>query len=102
MQAQGEIAEFIKSDENLPAGSSFQVLMIGSDHIREYLDNWQLHRKGSIFAELASRRAKFLEKKAREEGNIKDVVLLISITIPTLDIDINEMLQRRDVLQDNI
>ncbi|QCS24397.1 conjugal transfer protein TraC [Rickettsia parkeri] len=103
LQAQGEIAEFLKSDENLPVGSSFQVLMIGSDHIREYLDNWQLHRKGSIFAELASRRAKFLEKKAREEGNIKDVVLLISVTIPILDIldiDINEMLRRREVLQE--
>ncbi|WP_341789766.1 TraC family protein [Rickettsia endosymbiont of Polydrusus tereticollis] len=100
LQAQGEIAEFLKSDENLPAGSSFQILMIGSDHIREYLDNWQLHRKGSIFAELSNRRTKFLEQKAKEEGNIKDVVLLISVTIPTLTIDINEMIRRREVLQD--
>lgn len=100
LQAQGEIAEFLKSDENLPAGSSFQILMIGSDHIREYLDNWQLHRKNTIFAELSSRRTKFLEQKAKEEGNIKDVVLLISVTIPMLTIDINEMIRRREVLQD--
>ena len=74
--------------------------MIGSDHIREYLDNWQLHRKNTIFAELSSRRTKFLEQKAKEEGNIKDVVLLISVTIPMLTIDINEMIRRREVLQD--
>lgn len=98
--AQGEIAEFIKSDENLPAGSSFQVLMIGCDYIKEYLDNWQSHRKGGIFSELSNKRAQFLQDKATEEGNIKDIVLLISVTIPKLKIDINEMLRRKEVLQD--
>ena len=100
MQAQGEIAEFIKSDENLPAGSSFQVLMIGCDHIKEYLDNWQSHRNSGIFAELSHKRAKFFQEKATEEGNIKDIVLLISVTIPTITIDINEMIRRKEVLQD--
>ncbi|WP_103896859.1 TraC family protein [Rickettsia fournieri] len=98
--AQGEIAEFIKSDENLPAGSSFQVLMIGCDHIKEYLDNWQSYRKCGIFAELSHKRAKFFQDKATEEGNIKDIVLLISVTIPILTIDINEMIRRKEVVQD--
>jgi conjugal transfer ATP-binding protein TraC len=102
VQAQGEIAEFLKNDENLPAGSSLQVLMIGSDHIEHFLTNWQLHRKGEIFIELAKKRTGFLQKKAKEEGTVKDIVLLISVTIPTLslNIDINEMVKRKECLQD--
>lgn len=101
MQAQGEIAEFLKNDENLPTGSSLQVLMIGSHHVEHFLTNWQLHRKGEIFARLATKRAKFLQQKAEEEGTVKDVVLLISVTIPTLDINIDDMVRRREVLQDS-
>lgn len=67
VQAQGEIAEFLKNDENLPAGSSLQVLMIGSDDIEHFLTNWQLHRKGEIFIELAKKRAEFYRKKLKRE-----------------------------------
>ena len=45
VQAQGEIAEFLKNDENLLDGSSLQVLMIGSDDIKHFLTSWQLHRQ---------------------------------------------------------
>ncbi|WP_341752546.1 MULTISPECIES: TraC family protein [unclassified Candidatus Tisiphia] len=102
VQAQGEIAEFLKNDENLPDGSSLQVLMIGSDDIEHFLTSWQLHRKGEIFIELARKRTEFLQKKAQEDGTVKDVVLLISVTIPTLkhNIEINEMIRRREGLQD--
>ncbi|KJV54857.1 F pilus assembly Type-IV secretion system for plasmid transfer family protein [Orientia chuto str. Dubai] len=56
---QAQIAEFLKNDENLPAASSLQVLMIGSHHIEHFLNNWQSYRKGKIFVELAKRRAEF-------------------------------------------
>ncbi|KJV54764.1 F pilus assembly Type-IV secretion system for plasmid transfer family protein [Orientia chuto str. Dubai] len=78
---QAQIAEFLKNDENLPAESSLQVLMIGSHHIDHFLNNWQSYRKGNIFVELAKRRAEFLHDRAQNTDMIKDTVLLISVTI---------------------
>ncbi|HJD59275.1 MAG TPA: conjugal transfer protein TraC, partial [Rickettsia endosymbiont of Omalisus fontisbellaquei] len=99
LQAQNEIEEFLKSEENLPAGSSMQVLMIGSSRIDEFLINWQSYRRGEIFCELAKKRVEFLRQKAIEEGTIKDIVLLISITVPSLNADLNEMDSRREALK---
>ncbi|KJV71725.1 TraC family protein [Orientia tsutsugamushi] len=100
VSAQNEIAEFLKSDENLPAESSLQVLMIGSNNIEHFLSNWQSYRKGEIFIELANKRTEFLRDQAQKVGSIKDVVLLISVTIPNLNANIDDMIRRRDALKD--
>ncbi|BAG40210.1 putative conjugative transfer protein TraC [Orientia tsutsugamushi str. Ikeda] len=97
---QNEIAEFLKSDENLPAESSLQVLMIGSNNIENFLSNWQSYRKGEIFIELANKRTEFLRDQAQKVCSIKDVVLLISVTIPNLNANIDDMIRRRDALKD--
>ncbi|KJV80649.1 F pilus assembly Type-IV secretion system for plasmid transfer family protein [Rickettsia hoogstraalii str. RCCE3] len=68
LQAQGEIAEFLKSDENLPAGSSFQILMIGSDHIREYLDTGSYIEKIQSLLSLAVEEQNF---RAKSKGRGK-------------------------------
>lgn len=101
VQAQGEIAEFIKDEENLPADSSLQVLMIGSNRIENYLDNWQQYRKEELFAEMARKRTEFLTKKA-EEGIVKDVILLISVTVPSSSANLDEMISRRESLQNTL
>ncbi|QES95914.1 TraC family protein [Orientia tsutsugamushi] len=100
VSAQNEIAEFLKSDENLPAESSLQVLMIGSNNIENFLSNWQSYRKGEIFIELANKRTEFLRDQAQKSGSVKDVVLLISVTIPNLNANIDDMIRRRDALKD--
>ncbi|KJW06080.1 F pilus assembly Type-IV secretion system for plasmid transfer family protein, partial [Orientia tsutsugamushi str. UT144] len=69
VSAQNEIAEFLKSDENLPAESSLQVLMIGSNNIENFLSNWQSYRKGEIFIELANKRTEFLHDQAQKVGS---------------------------------
>ncbi|WP_341756991.1 MULTISPECIES: TraC family protein [unclassified Candidatus Tisiphia] len=98
VQAQGEIAEFLKDEENLPSGSSLQVLMIGSDQINHFLDNWQFYRREEIFYNLAKRRTDFFRLKAKE-GIVKDVVLLISVTIPAMQVDLDAMERRREILK---
>lgn len=101
LHAQGEIAEFLKDEENLPAGSSLQVLMIGSDQIEHFLNNWKSYRHGEIFEELASKRAEFFRKKAKE-GVVKDVVILISVTIPAIKVDTDDMERKREVLRNTL
>ncbi|KJV71482.1 F pilus assembly Type-IV secretion system for plasmid transfer family protein [Orientia tsutsugamushi str. TA763] len=66
VSAQNEIAEFLKSDENLPAESSLQVLMIGSNNIENFLSNWQSYRKGEIFIELAIKEQNFYVIKLKK------------------------------------
>ncbi|KJV70703.1 F pilus assembly Type-IV secretion system for plasmid transfer family protein [Orientia tsutsugamushi str. TA716] len=66
VSAQNEIAEFLKSDENLPAESSLQVLMIGSNNIEHFLSNWQSYRKGEIFIELANKEQSFCVIKLKK------------------------------------
>ncbi|KJV75058.1 F pilus assembly Type-IV secretion system for plasmid transfer family protein [Orientia tsutsugamushi str. UT76] len=100
ISAQNEIAEFLKSDENLHAESSLQVLMLGSNNIENFLSNWQSYRKGEIFIELANKRTEFLHDQAQKSGSIKDVVLLISVTIPNVNANIDDMIRRRDALKD--
>ena len=80
--AQGEIDDFLKEDDNLPNGSSLQVLMIGWNDIDYHLTNWANKRKGEVFCELAKKRSAFLSKQAKEQGVIKDTILLISVTVP--------------------
>jgi len=102
LQAQSEISEFLKEEENLPAGSSFQVIMLGTSHIREYLHHWESLRRGEIFQTLAKKRTEFLQKKASSEGLIKDVIVLIAITVPTKSQQpdfLSDMERRRDVLR---
>lgn len=102
LQVESEVSEFLKEEENLPAGASFQVLMVGTQNIDKYLNYWVLKRKGEMFQHLAKRRAAFLQKSAREEGVIKDVFLLVSLTIPTLNPKeslIADMEKRRDTLK---
>ena len=101
MQEQGEISEFLKEEDNLPQGAAFQVMMIGTSHIDGYLNYWRSVREGEIFQKLAKRRTDFLKKIAVDSGTIKDVYLLIAITIPTKNANaemIAEMQRRREVL----
>lgn len=101
MQEQGEISEFLKEEDNLPQGAAFQVMMIGTSHIDGYLNYWRSVREGEIFQKLAKRRTDFLKKIAVDSGTIKDVYLLIAITIPTKSANaemIAEMQRRREVL----
>ncbi|KJV51967.1 F pilus assembly Type-IV secretion system for plasmid transfer family protein, partial [Orientia tsutsugamushi str. Karp] len=65
-----------------------------------FLSNWQSYRKGEIFIELANKRTEFLRDQAQKVGSIKDVVLLISVTIPNLNANIDDMIRRRDALKD--
>lgn len=98
LQAQSEIAEFLKDEDNLPCGSSIQVLMIGTDQIDHFLDNWLKFRTEDIFKTLAEKRVEFFKKKAKE-GLVKDVVILISVTIPDVKAEIEDMERRRDILK---
>jgi conjugal transfer ATP-binding protein TraC len=100
LTAQSEIAEFIANRENLPDGSSLQVLSVGSNDVRFLLNRWQSERSGNgkIFEDLASRRCQFLQEKAREEGVVKDSHLLISVTVPEMNTCIIAMERRRESL----
>jgi conjugal transfer ATP-binding protein TraC len=101
LQAQGEVAEFLKEEDNIPAGTSLQVMMLGSSDIDPYLDHWSSKRTTDIFKTLAAKRTKFLARRAKEQGTIKDMSLLISLTVPTKntsDEQIIDMQRRRDVL----
>lgn len=97
--AEGEIADFIANSENLPNGSSIQILMIGSSDISFLLNRWKNERKGEVYVEMAKRRCDFLQAKAKTEGLIKDSHLLISVTVPDLETDILAMEQRREALK---
>jgi conjugal transfer ATP-binding protein TraC len=99
LTAEGEIADFIANVENLPNGSSIQILMIGSSDINFLLERWSNERRGEIYIEMAKRRCSFLNKKAKEDGVIKDSHLLISVTIPDLDTDLLAMERRRESLK---
>jgi conjugal transfer ATP-binding protein TraC len=100
LQAQNEISEFLKSEDNLPAGSSFQVMMIGTNNVDLYLDRWASFRQGEIFQTLAKRRIEFLKKQARLDGTIKDTFVLIAVTVPIKEVDeltISEMERRKEI-----
>ena|GEM_PF-2474614 len=99
LTAQGEIADFIANSENLPDGSSMQILMIGTSDISFLLDRWARERKGEVYEEMARKRCVFLQKKADEEGLIKDSHLLISLTVPDLSTCQLAMERRRSALQ---
>ena len=99
LTAQGEIADFIANSENLPDGSSLQILMIGTSDISFLLDRWARERKGEVYEEMARKRCAFLQKKADEEGLIKDSHLLISLTVPDLSTCPLAMERRRSALQ---
>lgn len=98
LMAEGEVADFIANTENLPDGSTLQILMIGSSEVSFLLNRWQQERVGEVFVELAKRRCEFLAKKAKE-GLVKDSHLLISVTIPSLDTCILSMERRRSALK---
>lgn len=100
INAQNEISEFLKSEENLPVDSSIQVLMIGLNNVDHYLHHWQHLRNGAIYQELASKRVEHLQKRSKESGALKDVILLISVTIPDTNASISDMQRRRDNLKD--
>ncbi|MDC0864369.1 TraC family protein [Rickettsiaceae bacterium] len=82
--AQGELADYIASSENLPDGSTLQVLMTASSDISFLLNRWSNERCGEVYKEMALKRSNFLKKKALEDGLIKDSHILISVTIPDL------------------
>lgn len=105
LQAQGEISEFLKNEDNLPSGASFQVAMFGTSNIEAFLENWSSFRREEIFKTLAKYRTDFLRKRALEDGTIKDIFLLISITIPTRSFNkaqIIDMERRREVLKSTL
>lgn len=97
--AENEIADFIANSENLPNGSSIQILMIGSSDINFLLDRWKNERKGDVYIEMAKRRCDFFQDKAKTQGVVKDSHLLISVTVPDLETDILAMEQRREALK---
>jgi conjugal transfer ATP-binding protein TraC len=99
LTAEGEIADFIAGSENLPNGSSIQILMIGSSDINFLLNRWKAERTGEIYTEMAERRCAFFMKKAKEDGVIKDSHLLISVTVPDLSTDLLAMERRRETLK---
>lgn len=99
LTAQGEIADFIANSENLPDGSSLQILMIGTSDISFLLDRWAREREGEVYEEMARKRCAFLQKKADVEGLIKDTHLLISLTVPDLSTCPLAMERRRAALQ---
>jgi len=99
LTAEGEIADFIANVENLPNGSSIQILMIGSSDVSFLLNRWKNERQGEIYQEMAKRRCDFLAKKAKENGVVKDSHLLISVTVPDLNTDLLAMERRRDALK---
>jgi conjugal transfer ATP-binding protein TraC len=99
LTAEGEIADFIANVENLPNGSSIQILMISSSDINFLLNRWKNERQGEIYQEMAKRRCDFLAKKAKENGVVKDSHLLISVTVPDLKTDLLAMERRRDALK---
>lgn len=105
LQAQSEISEFLKEEENLPQGSSFQVIMLGSRYIDGFLKNWASYRDGDIFKNLAQRRMNFLKKHALEFGTIKDLILMIALTVPCKKGDLSVRLdleRRRDLLKSTL
>lgn len=97
--AESEIADFIANEENLPNGSSIQILMIGSSDVNYLLDRWKNVRRGEIYVEMAKRRCEFLNNKAKQEGVVRDSHILISVTVPDLQTDLLSMEQRRDALK---
>ncbi len=102
LQAQNEISEFLKEEDNLPDGASLQVIMCGSSNINSYLQHWVNVRADGIFKTLAEQRAEVLRQKALNDGIIKDVILLIALTIPKRNTDFNfvaDLERRRDVLK---
>ena len=102
IQAQNEISEFLKEEDNLPAGASLQILMYGSSQIEHYLMNWASFRQEGIFSKLAEQRCAVLKNKALNDGIIKDVILLIALTIPKYDaqdFSIADLNRRRDILK---
>jgi conjugal transfer ATP-binding protein TraC len=102
LTAQGEIADFIANNENLPDGSSLQILMMSTSDISFLLKRWERERKGEIFQELAKKRCEFLSLKAKEEGLIKDSHLLISLTVADLGTCQLAMERRREALQNTL
>lgn len=105
LQAQGEVGEFLKEEENLPGGASLQVMMVGSRKITPFLDHWQKLRQGDMFQTLAQKRTEFLEREACEKGTIKDVNLYISLTVPSFDMSASlkmDMERRREVLKSTL
>ncbi|MCP5363374.1 MAG: TraC family protein [Rickettsiaceae bacterium] len=99
LTAETEIADFIANSENLPNGASIQILLIASNNVKFLLDRWAGERKGEIYREMAKRRCDFLEKKAKEEGVVKDSHVLISVTVPDLGTDLIAMGQRIEALK---
>jgi len=97
--AEDEIADFIANGDNLPNGSSIQILMIASSDINFLLNRWKNERVGDIYCAMAERRCDFLNKKAKEDGVVKDSHLLISVTVPDLETDLLSMEQKRDSLK---
>lgn len=99
LTAEGEIADFIANNENLPDGASLQTLMIGSSDISFLLERWSNERHGEIYKEMAKRRCDFLNRKAKQDGVIKDSHVLISLTVPDLNTDLLTMERRREALK---
>ena len=99
LTAETEIADFIANSENLPNGASIQILLIASNNVKFLLDRWANERTGDIYREMAKRRCDFLEKKAKEEGVVKDSHVLISVTVPDLGTDLIAMGQRIEALK---
>ena len=97
--AEDEIADFIANNENLPNGSSIQILMMGTSDIGYLLERWRRERKGDVYMEMAKRHCDFLNKKAVEDGVIKDSHLLISVTVPDPGVDVLIMEQKREALK---
>lgn len=103
LQAQNEISEFLKDEDNLQNGASLQVMMIGSSYIDDYLNHWASFRASNedqIFGDLANKRIEFLKKASKRDGVLKDIFIWIAVTIPKTNIsNLDDIERRRDSLK---
>ena len=103
LQAQNEISEFLKDEDNLQNGASLQVMMIGSSYIDDYLNHWASFRasnENQIFGDLANKRIEFLKKASKRDGVLKDIFIWIAVTIPKTNIsNLDDIERRRDSLK---
>jgi len=76
----------------LPAGSSFQTLLIASHRVGNFYDRWSNARKDSIYGELAEKRIEFLKAQTGYTPTTpgfspRDVRIVMSYSIPSKKYD---------------
>ncbi|MDC0345027.1 TraC family protein, partial [Alphaproteobacteria bacterium] len=78
LEIQDQLAEFFRTKENLPEGSSLQFLLISSPRVGEKIDAWK-RTSVSSYSTFKERRAEFMLSKS-----LRDYRVLISFSMPGL------------------